>query len=189
MQLLLKAALRNLILPPAGPLLLSTLGLFLLRARPLLARACLISGIAILWMLSTPIISDAVSGLTEHYPPLDLGKNTGAQAIVILGGGGQITRAPEYGAPAAQTILLEKLSYGAFVAHKTGLPILISGAGIEASAMRETLLRNFSTTVSWVDSEAGDTFENARNSAKLLKAAGIHRVILITRSIHMWRSV
>jgi len=139
--------------------------------------------------LSTPIISDAVSRLTEHFPPLDLSKDTGAQAIVILGGGGQITRAPEYDAPAAQTILLEKLTYGAFVARKTGLPILITGAEIEARAMRETLLRNFSTPVNWIDDQSGDTFENASNSARLLKAAGIHRVILVTRSVHMWRSV
>jgi uncharacterized SAM-binding protein YcdF (DUF218 family) len=188
MLLLLKALLRSLILPPAGPLLILTLGVFLLKRRPVLARVCLIFGIGSLWLLSTPVISDALTGFTEHYPPLDLSRASGAQAIVILGGGGQITRAPEYGGPSAQPILLEKLTYGAFVARKTGLPILITGAEIEASAMRETLLRNFDTAVRWVDNQARDTFENAHNSAQLLKAAGIHRVILITRTTHMWRS-
>jgi uncharacterized SAM-binding protein YcdF (DUF218 family) len=188
MLLLLKALLRTLILPPAGLLLISMLGVFLLKRRPILARVCIIFGIACLWLLSTPVISDAIASLTEHYPPLDLSRPTGAQAIVILGGGGQITRSPEYGGPSAQPQLLEKLAYGAFVSRKTGLPILITGTDIEASAMRETLQRNFDMTVRWVDNQAHDTFENARNSARLLDAAGIHRVILVTRTTHMWRS-
>ena len=188
MLLLLKSALRNLILPPAGPLLVMAFGFFLLRRRPILARSCLVFGVGGLWLLSTPIISDALTGFAEHYPPLDLSRPTGAQAIVILGGGGQLTRAPEYGGPAALPVLLEKLSYGAFVARKTGLPILISGAEIEAIAMRETLSRNFDMVVNWTDDQARDTFENARNSARILNAAGIHRVILVTLGMHMLRA-
>lgn len=189
MLLLLKSVLRNLILPPAGPLLVMAAGFFLIKYRPTLARACLGFGIVFLWLLSTPIIADALIGLAEHYPPLDLSRPSGAQAIVILGGGGQLTRAPEYGGPAALPMLLEKLSYGAFVARKTGLPILISGDGIEASAMRETLQRNFETAVTWTDDQARDTFENARNSSRILYAVGIHRVILVTLGAHMLRSV
>jgi uncharacterized SAM-binding protein YcdF (DUF218 family) len=189
MLLLLKTLLRSLILPPAGPLLVLMFGVFMIKRRPALARACFILGIGSLWLLSMPIVSDAVTGLAEQYPPLDLSHATDAQAIVILGGGGQITRAPEYGGPSAQPLLLEKLSYGAFVARKTGLPILITGAEIEASAMRATLLRNFDMSVRWIDNQSQDTFENAHNSAQLLKADGIHRVILVTRATHMWRSV
>lgn len=187
--LLLKTLLRNLILPPAGPLLLALLGLALLKHRPKLARACLYTGLVVLWMLSVPIIADALSGLAERYPPLDLSRPSGAQAIVILGGGGQITRAPEYGSPSAEPILLERLSYGAYAAHKTGLPILISGGGIEASAMQETLQRNFDTAVRWVDNQSGDTFQNAHNSVQLLKREGIERIVLVTHSTHMSRAV
>ena len=50
MLLLLKSALRNLILPPAGPLLVMAVGFFLLRRRPILARACLVFGIGGLWL-------------------------------------------------------------------------------------------------------------------------------------------
>ena len=110
-------------------------------------------------------------------------------AIVILGGGGQIAYAPEYGGPAAQTIMLEKLAYGAYVARKTGLPILVSGTGVEAVAMRESLARNFDTAVRWDEERARDTFENAVNSATMLLPEKIHKIILITRSTHMWRSV
>jgi uncharacterized SAM-binding protein YcdF (DUF218 family) len=187
--ILLKTLLRNLILPPSGPILLGLLGFAMLKRRPVLARVFLFTGLVSLWMLSVPVIADALAGLVERYPPLDLSRATGAQAIVILGGGGQVSRAPEYGGPAAEPVLLERLSYGAYVARKTGLPILVSGAPIEASAMQETLRRNFDTPVRWIDNQAGDTFQNARDSVHLLEKDGIGRILLVTHATHMVRSV
>jgi uncharacterized SAM-binding protein YcdF (DUF218 family) len=185
----LKTLVKGLIFPPAGPLLLAMFGVYWMGHRPRLARACLVLGLGSLWLLSTPLVSDGLSRMAEHYPPLELRNVTGAQAIVILGGGGQRAFAPEYGGPAADPFLLERLSYGAFVARKTGLPILVTGYGVEAAAMRATLLRNFELDPRWVDGEAYDTFENARNSARLLEADGVHRVVLVTDAAHLWRSV
>jgi uncharacterized SAM-binding protein YcdF (DUF218 family) len=189
MLLRFKTLLRGLILPPAGPILLAFLGVFLIKRRPLLARTCLILGLGSLWLLSTPVVSDALSRLAEHYPPLDLQSTAGAQAIVILGGGGQRAFAPEYGGPAAEPVLLERLSYGAYIAGKTGLPILVTGFHVEAGAMRDSLLRNFGIDARWVDDQAYDTFQNARNSVRLLQADGVHRIVLVTRATHMRRSV
>ncbi len=146
-------------------------------------------GLASLWILSVPVVADALYGFAERYPPLDLQQATGAQAIVIIGGGGQIARAPEYGGPAAEPILLERLTYGAFVARQTGLPILVSGTPLEALAMQETLRRNFDTPVRWIENQSGDTFQNARNSVALLQKDGIGRIVLITQSTHMRRAV
>jgi uncharacterized SAM-binding protein YcdF (DUF218 family) len=184
-----KTLLKSLIFPPTGPLLLAIAGVFLIKRRPLLARTCLVLGLGSLWLLSTPVVSDALARLAERYPPLDLRSVAGAQAIVILGGGGERAFAPEYGGPAAEPVLLERLSYGAFIAHRSGLPILVTGFRIEAAAMRATLLRNFDIDPRWVDAEAYDTFENARNSVRLLAADGIHRIVLVTHSTHMRRSV
>jgi uncharacterized SAM-binding protein YcdF (DUF218 family) len=189
MLLRFKTLLKGLILPPAGPILLALLGLFLLKRRPLLARICLILAIGSLWLLSTPVVSDALTRLAEHYPPLDLRSAAGAQAIVILGGGGQRAFAPEYGGPAADPVLLERLTYGAYIAGKTGLPILVTGFHVEADAMRDTLRRNFGIDARWVDDQAYDTFENARNSVRLLETDGVHRIVLVTRATHMWRSM
>jgi uncharacterized SAM-binding protein YcdF (DUF218 family) len=186
--ILLKTLLRNLILPPSGPLLLGLGGVALLRRRPFLARVLLLTGLVSLWILSVPVVADALYGLAESYPALDLNQATGAQAIVILGGGGQLDRAPEYGGPAAEPILLERLAYGAYVARRTRLPILISGAPTEALAMQETLRRNFDTPVRWVDNQSGDTFQNARNSARLLQRDGIGRILLVTHASHMRRA-
>jgi uncharacterized SAM-binding protein YcdF (DUF218 family) len=188
MLLRFKFLLKTVILPPTGPLLLAVLGVFLLRRRPRLARACLVLGLGALWLLSTPVVCDALSAWAEHYPPLDLKSAAGAQAIVILGGGGERALAPEYGGPAAEPLLLERLSYGAYVARKTGLPILVTGFRTEAAAMQDTLMRNFDIEPRWVDGASFDTFENAGNSARLLGAGGIRRIILVTHSTHMWRA-
>jgi uncharacterized SAM-binding protein YcdF (DUF218 family) len=189
MLLRFKLLLKSVILPPNGLLLLAILGLFLLKRRPRLGRTCLILAIGSLWLLSTPRVSDALCGLAEHYPALDLRSTTGAQAIVILGGGGQRALAPEYGGPAADPVLLERLNYGAYIARKTGLPILVTGFRIEATAMQATLQRNFGIDPRWIDGAAFDTFSNAGNSARLLEADGIRRIILVTHATHMWRSV
>jgi uncharacterized SAM-binding protein YcdF (DUF218 family) len=185
----LKTLLKSLILPPAGPLLLALLGLLMLKRRPVMARTCLILGLGSLWLLSTPIVSDAITGLAEHYPPLDLRLAADAQAIVILGGGGQRAFAPEYSGPAAEPLLLERLNYGAYLSRKTGLPILVTGFRIEVSAMQETLRRNFGIDPRWADDQAYDTFQNARNSARLLKADGVRRIVLVTHGTHMRRAV
>ncbi len=185
----LKTVLRSIVLPPAGPLLLAVIGLFLMERRPRLARVCLVAAVSLLWLLSTPVVSDVLEALAESYPSLDLQSATGAQAIVILGGGGERAFAPEYGGIAAEPLMLERLSYGAYVARKTNLPILVTGYGYEARAMRATLQRNFELEPRWVDDQAYDTFENARNSVRLLTAAGIKRVVLVTHATHMRRSV
>jgi uncharacterized SAM-binding protein YcdF (DUF218 family) len=184
-----KTLLKDLVLPPSGPLLLALLGLLLLKRLPVLARICLIAGIGSLWLLSTPSVSDGITRLVERYPPLDLQLAANAQAIVILGGGGQRRLAPEYGGPAAEPLMLERLSYGAYLSQKTGLPVLVTGFSLEARAMHDTLQRNFGVEAHWVDDRAYDTFQNARNSALLLKAEGVHRIVLVTRATHMWRSV
>lgn len=185
----LKTLLKDLILPPAGPLLLALLGLLLLKARPLLARIFLVAGLASLWLLSTPILSDALTRLVESYPPLDFQRAADRQAIVILGGGGQRGFAPEYQGPAAEPYLLERLSYGAYVAKKTGLPILVTGFSMEAHAMHASLQRNFALETRWIDDRAYDTFQNAQNSARILTAESVHRIILVTHATHMRRSV
>jgi uncharacterized SAM-binding protein YcdF (DUF218 family) len=185
----LKTLLRCLILPPAGPLLLTVLGLVLLKRRPRFARFCVAAGLGSLWICSTPIAAEALTGLAESYPALDLRQATHAQAIVILGGGGQRAWAPEYGGPAAGAVLLERLSYGAYLARKTGLPVLVSGFQIEATAMHDTLIRNFGLEPRWTDSTAYDTFENALHSVRMLKTDGVSRIVLVTHSTHMGRAV
>jgi uncharacterized SAM-binding protein YcdF (DUF218 family) len=183
-----KTLLRVLILPPAGPLLLAIIGALLLRRRPRLGRLLLAAGLGSLWLLSLPVVADALTRMVQRYPPLDLAQATQAQAIVILGGGGQRAYAPEYGGPAPEPGLLERLAYGAYVAQHSGLPILVTGNGVEARAMRESLVRNFAIEPRWVEDRAYDTFDNASNSAQMLHADGVQRIVLVTSADHLWRA-
>jgi uncharacterized SAM-binding protein YcdF (DUF218 family) len=186
----LKTVLRQLMLPPASLVLLGVAGLLLLRQRPRLGRILIALALGSLWLLSTPLISNQVVSLAESYPPLDLSRLDGAQAIAILGGGVNRAVSPEYGgAPSASMELMDKLAYGAYVSRRTGLPILITGAYTETGAMQSTLRTNFDIQPRWIDGDAYDTFQNAHNTAALLQADGIERVVLITLATHMRRSV
>lgn len=189
----LRETVRDLALPPAGPLILVVAGLWLLRRRPRLGRTLAICGTALLWLLSTPVIADRLQRLTERYPPLLLTAQAQAEAIVILSGSAR-TSAPEYGTDAPNPETLERMAFGAYLAHRTGLPVLVSGGLLYeqrpiAAAMAQFLERDFNTPVRWVEGRARDTHENALFSAKLLEGAGIHRIILVTSGMHMARSV
>jgi uncharacterized SAM-binding protein YcdF (DUF218 family) len=184
----IKTVLKGLLLPPAGLLLLALLGLLLLRWRPRAAVTLLVVALAALWVLSMPVIADALTRSLQYYPPYPAGAATRAQAIVILGGGGERVFAPEYAGPAPGPYLLERLAYGAFLARRTQLPILVSGWHVEAAAMRDSLRDSFALEPRWVDNQSYDTFDNARNTARLLASVGLHRIILVTSTQHMGRA-
>lgn len=190
----LKTLLRMLVLPPAGPLILAVVGVLLARrAATLTARrigwSLLAGSLAALWLLATPAVADRLEHAAEGCPALDLTQPVPAQAIVILSGGESRIQAPEYGAPAASAALLERVTYGAYLAKRTQLPVLVSGTAREVLAMRATLARNFGVEVRWAEGESRDTFENAEFSARLLKAAQVTRIVLVTSASHEWRAV
>jgi uncharacterized SAM-binding protein YcdF (DUF218 family) len=190
----LKSLLRSLLLPPAGPLLLALAGSWLLGARRSARQrragwVLLLAGLTSLWLLATPVVADWLARAAERETPLDLSQAVSAQAIVILGGGDARSAAPEFGGAAAPgPVLLERLAYGALIAHRTGLPVLISGTLRETAAMRASLARDFAIPVRWVEDRSGDTFQNAAYSARLLQAAGVSRVVLVTSAAHAWRA-
>lgn len=184
----LRLLLRTLILPPACLLILGFAGLALAwrYRRPGLALAA--ASLAALWLLSTPVIADGLERLTEHYPALDLSHSVNAQAIVILGGGGYRQYAAEYGGPAPDYAMYDRLAYGAYVARHTRLPVLVTGNGPEAVTMRVSLARDFGVPAKWVDDAAEDTYDNANDSARILRAAGIGHIVLVTSDTHIWRA-
>jgi uncharacterized SAM-binding protein YcdF (DUF218 family) len=191
----LKSLLHTLLLPPGGPLLLAMAGAWLI-ARHAAGRvrrmgfALLGIGLAALWLLAMPLIADALSRAAQRCPALDLSHPVQAQAIVILGGEGKRPAAPEYaGEPAVEQRMLERVTYGAYVARRTGLPIAVSGTPAEASAMRATLARDFGMGTRWAEDRSRDTFENAEFCAALLRPAGIERIVLVTNADHEWRAV
>ena len=181
--------LKNLILPPTGPLLLAIAGLVLMVITRMRRTGILVcaSGLVTLWALATPVIADHLVRAAERYPALDLRRPVAAQAVVILAGGVRVD-APEYGSSAPNATTLARVTYGARVARATGLPVLVSGGRYEAQAMQEFLQRDFGITPRWVESHSHDTRENALLSAAILARDGVQKVVLVTSAAHMARA-
>lgn len=179
---------RTLILPPACLLILGFAGLALAWRYRRLGVTLAAVALAALWLLSTPAIADDLERMVEHYPALDLSHPVDAQAIVILGGGGYRKYAPEYGGPAPDYAMYDRLAYGAYVARRTRLPVLVTGNGPEAVTMQVSLARDFGVQARWVDDAAEDTYDNASDSARILRAVSIEHIVLVTSDTHLWRA-
>lgn len=191
--ILLKRLLGELAVPPASVLLLIVVGWLIGRRWPRFGRGVSLGGVLSLWLLSTPIIADRIAQAVEGYPPLDLQQPVDAQAIVILAGG---TRrdAREYGSDAPRPSTLQRMAYGTVVARATGLPVAVSGGTVlggeaEALVMKRFLERDFQVPVAWAEHASRDTRENALYTYCLLEPQGIRRIVLVTTSAHMRRSV
>jgi uncharacterized SAM-binding protein YcdF (DUF218 family) len=188
----LKLFVKAVVLPPAGPLLVALAGLAMLGRYPRRGRVLAVGGVLMLVLLSTPVVAAFLIRCLDRTPAFELTDRDDAQALVILGGGTR-TYAAEYGAPTVGTITLERLRYGARLAKTTGLPVLVSGGAVrgappEALLMRNVLTREFGVPVRWIETRSRNTHENAVNSASMLKASGISRVILVGHSFDFPRS-
>jgi uncharacterized SAM-binding protein YcdF (DUF218 family) len=183
-----RKALAALVLPPTGPLLLALLGLLLFHRNPRLGRAFAWLGVVALLLLSLPVVSHALLRLADAGVPLDLARAREAQAIVILGGG--VRRdAPEYGGDTLGRLTLERVRYGALLARRTKLPVLVTGSASEAAVMKDALEREFGVPVKWTEAQSRDTASNAHQSAALLLPAGVRRVLLVGHGFDMRRAM
>ncbi len=185
-------AFKELILPPAGPLLVAAAGgALLFTPWAGLGRMVVTAGLVAAYGLATPALGIfLLRRLESRHPPLDpatLPEEVGA--IVILDAGG--TRgAREWArdggaAPNAQTP--ERLRYGAYLHRENGLPLLVSGDGAGA-LMALALERDFGVAVRFVEPHSRHTQENADHSAGLLGPAGISGIVLVTHAWHLPRA-
>lgn len=197
----LKRVLELLLLPPAGPLWLVLLGLWIGPRGA--GRAIALAGVVAALALSTEGVGRLLIAPIERAAglPLDeatlramIARDDAPRAIVILGGGLRADRRerPERYRPHPRTA--ERLLYGAWVARVTGLPVLVSGGAprgaevSEAALMKRTLESRLGTRVRWVEDKSLDTAGNARESAALLAADKRGRVLLVTHAAHMPRA-
>jgi uncharacterized SAM-binding protein YcdF (DUF218 family) len=186
---------RMLIMPPANLLLLIALGYLLRRRWPRAGRWLGRSALVLLAVLSTNAGALLlVAPLENLTTPLADARGAGAQAIVVLSAG-IVDAAPEYGGlDAPDPVTLVRLQYGAWLQHQTGLPLMVSG-GVIADAprslgamMARTLGEDFKTPVTWIEDKSQTTEQNALYSARMLQAAGVRQVLLVTHAMHMPRS-
>jgi uncharacterized SAM-binding protein YcdF (DUF218 family) len=169
----------------------------LLKRRRSAQTVMLILALSILWLGGNQWVSDGLTRSLE-WQYLPEGELPVSEMIVILGGGTESMAFPR------QTPELnsagDRVFYGAYLYHQGKAPrILLSGGRIEwmndfastpASEMAEVLLvMGVPEDAILLEELSLNTYENAVNSAAMLRELGISRVLLVTSAMHMPRSV
>jgi uncharacterized SAM-binding protein YcdF (DUF218 family) len=185
------AAATFLLVPPINLLLLAVVGFALGRRRA--GRVLCGLGLAGLLVLSLPVTSQLLFAGIERFASPPAGTPP-PEAIVILSG--DVSRVGDTPADAdVGRFTLERMRAGAAVERATGLPVLVSGGVLRggqpslALLMERSLGRDFSVPVRWQEDTSRNTWENAANSAALLRADGIRSVFLVTHAWHMRRAL
>lgn len=185
---------KALLLPPGGPLLLVAAGLLLLwQGRMRAGRLTVLAGAALLWALALPVVSGSLlQSLEGAWKPLE-SVPADAGAIVVLGGG-RYAEAPEYHADTLAARSLVRIRYAARLHHISGLPVIPSGGAVFGTRAPEAelaaqVLGEFGVTTVWPEGASRTTWQNARETARLLDEHGIGKVVLVTHAWHMSRAM
>ena len=181
-------------MPPMGFVMLLLASLLVTRYRPRLGRRLSWVSLAGLLLLATPAVSYSMllaleSGLPTTPPP-----DAPPQAIVVLGG--DVIRAFQEPLGVRPGLLsLDRERTAAAMHRRTGLPILVTGGPTQVGTppvglvMQQSLAEDFQTPPRWTESRSINTWQNARFSARILKAEGITSVYVVTHAWHMRRAV
>jgi uncharacterized SAM-binding protein YcdF (DUF218 family) len=199
----LKPLLTALLLPPAGPLLMVAMGLWLFKRRS--GKRWVALGLLTLWLLSCQAVAVWLGqhALPQqpplaHAPSAQLAqlRAAGAQAVVVLGGG-LLPESPEYGQPQPSAATAARLRYGVHLSQRSGLPLAFAGgvgwsnagqdAPSEASAA-VTFVAEHGLKLRWLEDQSRDTAENAAQMHALMAPEGVRRIVLVTHAWHMPRS-
>ncbi|MCP8464076.1 YdcF family protein [Pseudomonas sp. ZM23] len=190
--------LKQLFMPPGLLLLLLLLGFLLRRRYPRFSVLCFFAGFSGLLVMSLPVTVEWAARQLERQPPLEptqwsvLAQR--ADAIVVLGAG-RVRGDRAWGEDQPGLMARERLRYAARLAKASGLPVLTSGGlhygtpPSEARIMAQSLLDDYGVPVRWEEGRSRTTWENAQFSARMLRDAGIRRVVLVTNAAHMPRSL
>jgi len=163
----------------------------------------LVAGVCLSYGFSIPVTATLLGRTLEIYPPLperQLASLSGKHSAIVVLAGGLHTDAPEYGGQTLHLRTLGRLRYGARLARRGDLPVLVSGgvanpnnphpgAPREAHLMGRALRLEFGIQRVWLEADSRNTWDNAVYSAELLRQRGIRQVVLVTQAAHMRRAV
>ena len=193
MEWLITNSIAALLIPPGSLLLLAAVGVLVALRLPRFGRLLVVLSFVALYLFSTRFVADALLKTLEPEPRDPLSDRNG-QAIVVLGGGTYFS-APEYGRrDTVSAYTLVRLRYAAYLHRELGKPVMTTGgapqgnAVSEAEQMKQVLQQDFRVPVQWAEQGSNNTLENARLSYRLLDAAGIRRIYLVTHAWHMPRA-
>jgi uncharacterized SAM-binding protein YcdF (DUF218 family) len=181
------------LVPPAGLILVCAVAAWLTLWYPRFGISLSIVATSLLLLAALPVIAARMLEDVEVKPP-DKPDFSGAQAIVVLGGGvhrGDGDQVPDTLGPAT----LERLDFAAHAYRQLNLRIAVTGGKTEgahtaeATLMKAVLEGDFHVPATWVETQSRNTFENALYTQKLLQADHITTVVLVTHAWHMRRAL
>lgn len=162
------------------------------------SRAILAAAIVVLWISSTPLFADWLySTLEAEYPPVAIEDLPRSDVAVVLGGGvGQPL--PPHGTQDAGEAVDRVLQAARILRAGRADAILASGGKLpwlaasktEAELIADLLVElGVPPSVIVLESESGNTRENAVNSVELLRSRNWKSLLLVTSAAHMPRAI
>lgn len=157
-----------------------------------------VAGIAVLWVPSTPFVSDALRrSLEARHPPVAADSLPSAGAIVVLGGAVSAPRPPRVYPDLNDAA--DRVWHAARLYRAGKAPLIIASGGTqpwqdqrfrEAPAM-QSLLHDWGVPRDsvLVESESANTHENAVRTAHMMQRRKIDCVLLVTSALHMRRAL
>ena len=154
-------------------------------------------GTAIFYLLCTSLVAEKFMGwLEEIYRPPAQVETSGADVIVLLGGGA-ISQVPDVdGVGALCASPANRLLTAVRLQKILNVPILISGgqtysdSGAEAE-ISARVLKSLGVAENKIltETKSVNTTQNARYSAKILQEKNLSRPLLVTSAFHMRRAM
>jgi uncharacterized SAM-binding protein YcdF (DUF218 family) len=183
--------------PLGTALLLALAGLLLLRARRRTGLALIVSGLAWLWLWSTPAVGEGLlHHLESRYPPQQVDSLPRADAIVVLGGA---AAPPSRGMPYPDLgAAADRIWHAARVFRAGKAPLILASGGsdprlalVPEAQVIAQLLQELGVPASAIlqERESRTTQQNAQLSARVLQARKIHTILLVTSALHMPRAM
>ncbi|HEX5317578.1 MAG TPA: YdcF family protein [Stellaceae bacterium] len=178
--------------PPAIFIWLVLIGSWLSLSRAPLGMTVVVVGALCLYALSMPLVGRFLLERIEAKIPVnvDLSK---AQAIVVLGAGTR--RGHGEAKDSLNPLSWERVAMAADAYRKLHLPVAAAGGQVhgerepEAWLMKAALDTEFQVPVAWLEDQSRTTYENAVNTERLMKAANIDTVVVVTHSWHQPRAL
>ena len=149
------------------------------------------------YLLCTSLVAERLMGWLEelHTPPAQI-ENSGADVIVLLGGGA-ISQVPDVdGVGALCASPANRLLTAVRLQKILNVPILVSGGQVYSDSGAEAeiaarVLKSLGVAENKIitETKSVNTTQNARYSAKILRDSGFKKPVLVTSAFHMNRAM
>ena len=187
----------NIFLSPLLFLFLALLGLGISKMWGKLGWTVSAVSLSVFLLLCIPSVTSILMSTIQYEPSLadnDIRKALSDVDALVLLGGGRRTAATEYSQDTVSALTLERVRCAAWIAKRTGLPLIVSGGKLgdeaksEAELMQDILQKEFVVIVDYVEGGSRNTFENARYTTEILGNHKMNKIALVTHAWHMPRA-